>query len=115
MKPRALRINTSRGALIDSQALIVPLKTGHPGGAGLHVYEEEDGIFSRTLSGQGLHDDIFARLLTLPNFIVTGHQGFFTREALMDIATGTIDNITGFEARRRNADLLVPAKSSHVA
>ena len=115
MKPGAILINTSRGVLIDTQALIAALKTGHLGGAGLDVYEEEEGIFFRDLSGQVLSDDVFARLLTFPNVIVTGHQGFFTREALQDIAEATIENITDFEAGRTNANELTSKASPKAA
>ena len=112
MKPSALLINTSRGALVDTKALIRALKAGHLAGAGLDVYEEEDGIFFRDLSGQGVFDDVFARLRTFPNVIVTGHQGFFTREALNDIAAATIGNLDDFEAGRRSANTLTPQPST---
>jgi D-lactate dehydrogenase len=90
-------INTGRGALIDSRALIAALKTGHVGAAGLDVYEEEEGVFFENLSDQVLQDDVLARLLTFPNVLVTSHQGFFTREALAAIATTTLSSITAFE------------------
>ncbi len=97
MKPGVMLINTGRGALIDSRALIAALKTGHVGAAGLDVYEEEEGVFFENLSDQVLQDDVLARLLTFPNVLVTSHQGFFTREALAAIATTTLGNITAFE------------------
>jgi D-lactate dehydrogenase len=96
MKRGVMLINTSRGALIDSRALIVALKTSHIGSAGLDVYEEEEGVFFEDLSGQVLQDDVLARLLTFPNVIVTSHQGFFTREALAAIAATTLENVTAF-------------------
>ena len=111
MKPSALLINTSRGALVDTKALIRALKAGHLAGAGLDVYEEEEGIFFRDLSAQGVFDDVFARLRTFPNVIVTGHQGFFTREALNDIAAATIGNLDDFEAGRRSANTLTSEPS----
>jgi D-lactate dehydrogenase len=115
MKPGAIVINTSRGALVDTRALIAALKSGRLGGAGLDVYEEEEGIFFHDRSSQIMLDDVFARLLTFRNVIVTGHQGFFTREALHDIATATIDNISDFEAGIGNANVLTSDGSSRVA
>ncbi|MDP3155001.1 MAG: 2-hydroxyacid dehydrogenase [Archangium sp.] len=97
MKRGIMLINTGRGALIDSRALITSLKTGHVGAAGLDVYEEEEGIFFRDLSDKVLQDDVLARLLTFPNVLVTSHQAFLTREALSNIATTTLANITAFE------------------
>ena len=93
MKPGAFLINVSRGALIDTTALIEALKSGHLGGVALDVYEEEEGIFFEDLSGQVLHDDELARLLTFPNVLITAHQAFLTREALADIARTTIANL----------------------
>ena len=98
MKPGAILINVSRGALIDTTALIESLKWGHVGGVGLDVYEEEEGIFFEDLSGQVLQDDELARLLTFPNVLITAHQAFFTQEALSDIARTTIANLTAFAA-----------------
>ncbi len=115
MKPGAMVINTSRGGLVDTRALIAALKNGRLGGAGLDVYEEEEGIFFHDRSSQIMLDDVFARLLTFRNVIVTGHQGFFTREALHDIATATIDNISDFEAGRSNANVLTSDGSRKVA
>lgn len=97
MKAGVMLINTGRGALIDSRALIGALKTGHIGSAGLDVYEEEEGVFFEDLSDKVLQDDVLARLLTFPNVLVTSHQGFFTREALAAIATTTLANVTAFE------------------
>ena len=96
--PRGIMIiNTGRGALIDSRALIAALKTGHVGAAGLDVYEEEEGVFFRDLSDKVLQDDVLARLLTFPNVLVTSHQAFLTNEALANIATTTLANVTAFE------------------
>jgi len=97
MKTGVMLINTSRGALLDTLAIIDALKSGKIGYLGLDVYEEEEEIFFEDRSGLILSDDVFARLLTFPNVIITGHQAFFTREALLNIATTTIDNITKFE------------------
>lgn len=93
MKPGAILINVSRGALIDTKDLIAALKSGRLGGVGLDVYEEEEGIFFEDLSGQVLQDDELARLLTFPNVLVTAHQAFLTREALSDIARTTVANL----------------------
>ena len=90
-------INTSRGGLIDTKAVIQALKTGSIGHLGIDVYEEESHLFFNDLSDTVIQDDIFARLLTFPNVVITAHQGFFTREALTDIAQTTIQNITDFE------------------
>lgn len=97
MKPGVMLINTSRGALIDTAALIGGLKSGKIGHVGLDVYEEEEGLFFENLSGQIIQDDVFARLLTFPNVLITGHQAFFTSNALSAIATTTIGNISQFE------------------
>ncbi|HWO23489.1 MAG TPA: 2-hydroxyacid dehydrogenase [Kofleriaceae bacterium] len=97
MKRGVVLINTGRGALIDSRALIQALKTGHVGAAGLDVYEEEEGVFFEDLSDRVLQDDVLARLLTFPNVIVTAHQGFFTREAITAIATTTLASVAAFE------------------
>ena len=97
MKPGVMLINTSRGALLDTLSIIEALKSGKIGYLGLDVYEEEEQIFFEDRSGLILSDDVFARLLTFPNVIITGHQAFFTREALLNIAATTIDNITKFE------------------
>ena len=97
MKNGVMLINTSRGALLDTVAIIDGLKSGKIGYLGLDVYEEEEEIFFEDRSGLILSDDVFARLLTFPNVIITGHQAFFTREALENIAATTIENITLFE------------------
>ncbi len=101
MKRGVVLINTSRGALIDTRALIAALKTGQIGAAGLDVYEEEEGLFFRDLSNQVLQDDVLARLLTFPNVLITAHQAFLTREALESIATTTLDNVRVFETEGR--------------
>lgn len=110
MRPGAMLINTGRGALIDTRALIGTLKAGRLGAVGLDVYEEEADLFFRDLSEEVLHDDVFARLLTFPNVLITAHQGFFTREAMANIAQTTIANADGFEAGRIDpANLVTPA------
>lgn len=98
MQPGAILINVSRGQLVDTTALIEALKSGHLGGVGLDVYEEEEGIFFEDLSGRVLQDDELARLLTFPNVLITAHQAFLTREALSDIARTTIANLQALAA-----------------
>ncbi len=100
MRRGAMLINTSRGALLDTPAVIEALKSGHLGYLGLDVYEEEAALFFEDLSGQVLQDDVFARLLTFPNVLITGHQGFFTREALTAIAATTLANLDDIAAGR---------------
>ena len=97
MKEGVMLINTSRGGLIDTRAVIASLKSGKIGYLGLDVYEEEEDLFFEDLSGHVIQDDVFARLLTFPNVIITGHQAFFTQTALKNIAETTLQNITDFE------------------
>lgn len=96
MKDGVMLINTSRGALIDTGAVIDGLKAGRIGNLGLDVYEEEGDLFFEDLSNQVIRDDVFSRLLTFPNVLITGHQAFFTREALEAIAATTVANLTAF-------------------
>ena len=98
MKKDVIIINTGRGALIDTQALIKSLKSHSIGGACLDVYEEETGIFFSDLSEAGIDDDLLARLLTFPNVLITSHQAFLTREALKNIAETTVESLSLFEA-----------------
>jgi D-lactate dehydrogenase len=100
MKRGAMLVNTSRGALIDTPAVLDALKTGHLGALALDVYEEEADLFFENLSNQVIQDDVFMRLLTFPNVLITGHQGFFTKEALEQIAKTTIENIQAFVTKR---------------
>ncbi len=97
MKPGVMLINTSRGGLVDTPAVIKGLKSQKIGYLGLDVYEEEGNLFFENYSDQLLQDDVFARLLTFPNVVITGHQAFFTREALSAISRVTLANITHFE------------------
>lgn len=101
MKPGVMLINTSRGAVVETRAVIAGLKKGTIGSLGLDVYEEEAALFFEDRSERFIDDDVFARLLTFPNVLVTGHQAFFTAEALTAIAQTTIDNITAFERTGR--------------
>ncbi|HET9467096.1 MAG TPA: 2-hydroxyacid dehydrogenase [Vicinamibacterales bacterium] len=106
MKPGVMIVNTSRGALVDTGALIDGLKSGHVGSVGLDVYEEEEQLFFRDLSAQVIQDDVFARLLTFPNVLITAHQGFFTREAMTAISEVTLENVSAFEQDRRTGNEL---------
>ena len=100
MRRGAMLINTSRGALIDTAAVIRALKSGQLGYLGIDVYEQEGDLFFRDLSEEVIQDDVFQRLLTFPNVMVTGHQGFFTREALDSIVSTTLANIAEFETTK---------------
>ena len=97
MKPGVMLINTSRGKLIDTRAVVRGLKSGKIGALGLDVYEEEADLFFEDLSNEVIQDDVFARMLTFPNVIITGHQAYFTRRAMEAIAVETLANITAFE------------------
>jgi len=98
MKPGVMLINTSRGALVDTSSVIRGLKQGKIGYLGLDVYEEEAELFFEDHSAHVIQDDVFTRLLTFPNVLVTAHQAFFTREALERIAETTLANVTAFES-----------------
>ena len=97
MKPGAMLVNTSRGALVDTRAVIEALKDGSLGSLGIDVYEEEADLFFQDLSQEIIRDDVFARLLTFPNVLVTAHQAFFTQEAVGRIADTTLENVSSFE------------------
>ena len=96
LKRGAMLVNTSRGALIDTPAAIEALKSGQIGALALDVYEEEGDLFFENLSNSVIQDDVFSRLLTFPNVLITGHQAFFTREALENIARTTLQNVAAF-------------------
>ena len=98
MQHGAMLINTGRGALVNTPALIDALKSGQLGYLGLDVYEEEAQLFFEDRSDLPLQDDVLARLLTFPNVVITAHQAFLTKEALGAIAQTTLDNITGWAA-----------------
>ncbi|GAA5523884.1 D-lactate dehydrogenase [Microbulbifer aestuariivivens] len=97
MRDRVCLINTSRGGVIDTSAIIRGLKSGKIGYLGLDVYEEEENLFFEDHSDSVIGDDVFARLLTFNNVMVTGHQAFFTHEAITNIARTTLENVTEFE------------------
>lgn len=98
MRDGVMLINTSRGGLIDTVAVIDALKSGKVGYLGLDVYEEEADIFYEDLSATIIPDDVFSRLQTFPNVLITGHQAFFTRNALENIGATTIENLTDWES-----------------
>jgi D-lactate dehydrogenase len=112
MRAGAMLINTSRGALVDAAAAIEALKSGRLGYLGLDVYEEEADLFFEDLSNRVIRDDVFARLLTFPNVIITGHQAFFTRTALAAIAETTLGNITAFANGMPNPNVVTIEKVS---
>jgi len=96
MKKGAMLVNTSRGALIDTSAVITSLKSGHLGGLALDVYEGEELVFYHDHSGKIIADDVLMRLMTFPNALVSGHQAFFTEESLAQIAETTLGNMEAF-------------------
>ncbi len=97
MKDGVYLVNTSRGGLIDTEALIEAMLKGKFGGVGLDVYEEEEGVFYEDRSGDIITDDHLARLMTFPNVLVTSHMGFFTKEAMREIAITTLENAYALE------------------
>ncbi len=97
MKRGAFLINTSRGALVDTRAAIEALESGQLGALGLDVYENESALFFEDRSTEARADELFARLISFPNVLVTGHQAFFTREALDNIAQTTLANLNGWQ------------------
>jgi D-lactate dehydrogenase len=96
MKPGVTLLNTSRGKLLDTRAVIHALKSGHIGLLGLDVYEEEEAMFFEDMSDSVIHDDVFARLMTFHNVLITSHQAFFTHEAVSAIAATTLGNVSAF-------------------
>lgn len=111
MKPGAMLVNTSRGALLDASAAIEALKAGQLGALALDVYEEEGDVFFEDHSNRVLQDDVLARLLTFPNVLITSHQGFFTHDALLAIAATTIGSLTAFQQGEPLGDVVcLPTK-----
>jgi D-lactate dehydrogenase len=108
MKPGVMLVNTSRGGLVDTMAVIRGLKSKKIGNLALDVYEQESKMFFEDLSGEIIQDDVFQRLLTFPNIIITGHQAFFTAEALHNIAETTLSNITAIANAQPCANQLQP-------
>lgn len=103
VKRGAILVNTSRGGLVDTEAAVQALKSGQLGGLAIDVYEQEASLFFQDLSSTIITDDVIQRLVSFPNVIVTGHQAFFTVEAIGQIMAATVDSITDFE---RGAPLL---------
>ena len=98
VKRGAILVNTSRGALVDTEAAIAALKSGQLGGLAIDVYEQESNLFFQDLSSTIIEDDVIQRLVSFHNVIVTGHQAFFTQEAIGQIMQTTIESISAFEA-----------------
>ncbi|WP_406426521.1 2-hydroxyacid dehydrogenase [Streptomyces sp. NBC_01589] len=109
MKDDAILINSSRGGLVDSTALVAELRAGRFTGVGLDVYEAEAGLFFLDKSLEGIDDDTLARLVTFPNVIVTSHQAYYTEDAVAQIIEATVQNVDDYLARRRSDNVLVPA------
>ncbi|MET9400162.1 2-hydroxyacid dehydrogenase [Kitasatospora sp. NPDC002965] len=108
MKDDAILVNSSRGGLVDSAALVETLRVGRLSGVGLDVYEEETGVFFTDRSIQGIADDTLARLVTFPQVLVTSHQAYFTRTAVGQIIDATVRNVDDYAAGRRGENVLVP-------
>lgn len=109
MRRGVMLINTSRGGLLDTKAVIAALKSGRIGYLGLDVYDQESDLFFEDLSNTIIQDDVFQRLLTFPNVVITGHQAFFTAEALDNIATTTLGNLAMLEQGQSCPNLVTTA------
>ncbi|MEU6912805.1 2-hydroxyacid dehydrogenase [Streptomyces olindensis] len=109
MKADAVLVNSSRGGLVDTDALLATLRAGRLGGVGLDVYEEEAGVFFLDKSLEVMTDERLARLMTFPNVLVTSHQAYFTRDAVGQIAETTVRNVEDFLTGRTSVNTLVPA------
>nr|WP_203606518.1 2-hydroxyacid dehydrogenase [Streptomyces sp. SID11385] len=108
MKDDALLVNSSRGGLIDTEALVGELRKGRFAGVGLDVYEAESGLFFLDKSLEGVDDDVLARLMTFPHVIVTSHQAYYTQDAVGQIIAATVENVRDGEAGRRTPNVIVP-------
>ncbi|MBV1938099.1 2-hydroxyacid dehydrogenase [Streptomyces sp. BV286] len=111
MKDDAILVNSSRGGLVDSRALVAELRAGRFTGVGLDVYEAEAGLFFLDRSLEGVDDDTLARLVTFPNVVVTSHQAYYTADAVGQIIETTVANVLDYTAGRRSENVLVPAPS----
>jgi D-lactate dehydrogenase len=112
MRDGVMLVNTGRGALVDTAAVIDGLKSGRIGSLALDVYEEEGSLFFEDRSVEVLDDDVFARLLTFHNVLITAHQAFLTREALSAIAETTLANVSEFATTGHPANTVPPAAKS---
>jgi D-lactate dehydrogenase len=108
MKDDAILVNSSRGGLIDTAALVAELREGRFTGVGLDVYEAEAGLFFLDKSLQAIEDDTLARLVTFPNVLVTSHQAYYTEDAVGQIVEATLKNVLDYKAGRRSENVLVP-------
>ncbi|WP_330330006.1 2-hydroxyacid dehydrogenase [Streptomyces sp. NBC_00536] len=108
MKDDAMLVNTSRGGLVDTDALVSELRAGRFSGVGLDVYEAEAGVFFLDKSLDAVEDDTLARLVTFPHVVVTSHQAYYTRDAVEQIIATTVSNVTDYLAGRRSENTLVP-------
>ncbi|MEW2551828.1 2-hydroxyacid dehydrogenase [Streptomyces zhihengii] len=115
MKDDAILVNSSRGGLIDSEALVTELRKGRFTGVGLDVYEAEAGLFFLDKSLEAVDDDTLARLVTFPNVVVTSHQAYYTTDAVTQIVDTTVANIDDWAADRRSENVLVPAAPAPTA
>ncbi|MFD4868964.1 2-hydroxyacid dehydrogenase [Streptomyces sp. NPDC058412] len=109
MRDDAILINSSRGGLIDTDALVAQLRAGRFAGVGLDVYEAEAGVFFLDKSLEAVEDDTLARLVTFPNVVVTSHQAYYTRDAVGQIIATTVANVTDYLTGRRSENTLVPS------
>ncbi|WP_371652267.1 MULTISPECIES: 2-hydroxyacid dehydrogenase [unclassified Streptomyces] len=108
MKDDAILVNSSRGGLVDTEALVSELRAGRLTGVGLDVYEAEAGLFFLDKSLEVVSDDILARLVTFPNVVVTSHQAYYTEDAVGQIIAATVENVEAYAAGRRTGNVLVP-------
>ncbi|MEU6821162.1 2-hydroxyacid dehydrogenase [Streptomyces atriruber] len=111
MKDDAILVNSSRGGLIDTEALVGELRAGRFTGVGLDVYEAEAGLFFLDKSLEVVEDDTLARLVTFPNVVVTSHQAYYTVDAVGQIIDTTVRNVLDYQAGRRSENVLVPAEA----
>ncbi|RYH31752.1 2-hydroxyacid dehydrogenase [archaeon] len=114
MKKGAVLLNTSRGGLVDTRAVLEVLESGHLGALGIDVYEDEAPLFYEDHSSRGVVDEVFRKLVLYPNVLVTGHQGFFTEEAMKTIASRTIQSFTTFASKEPYPFTLVPPSYENV-
>ncbi len=115
MRPGVMLVNTARGGLIHTKALIQALKSGHLGALGLDVYEHEGSLFQRDLSNTLIQDEVFLRLLTFPNAIITGHQAWLTEDALKNIAETVLANLSDLEHGRPCPNVVAAERASHAS